>query len=80
MEIIRVLKRPEAGEHLQPLSRELGIHQNTIYAWRAKYGGMEVSELATLKELRDENRKLKREVADLTLDNQMLKDINSRKW
>ena len=58
-QIIRTLKRLESGENLQALSRELGIHQNTIYSWRSKYGGMELSELAKLKVLEDENRRLK---------------------
>lgn len=79
-QIIRVLKRLESGENLQALSRELGIHQNTIYSWRSKYGGMELGELAKLKVITDENRRLKRAVAELTLDNQMLRDVTSRKW
>ena len=79
-QIIRTLKRLESGENLQALSRELGIHQNTIYSWRSKYGGMELSELAELKSVKDENRRLKRAVAELTLDNQMLRDVTSRKW
>lgn len=79
-QIIRVLKRLESGENIQALSRELGIHQNTIYSWRSKYGGMELSELVKLKALKDENRRLERAVADLTLDNQMLRDVASRKW
>lgn len=79
-QIIRVLKRLESGENLQALSRELGIHQNTIYSWRSKYGGMESSELVRLKVLEGENRRLKQAVADLTLDKQMLREITSRKW
>jgi len=79
-QIIRVLKRLESGENLQALSRELRVHQNTIYKWRSQYGGMELSELAEFKALKDENRRLKRAVADLTLDNQMLRDVVPRKW
>lgn len=79
-QIIRVLKRLESGENLQAISRELGIHQNTIYNWRSKYGGMELSELAELRALKDENRRLKLAVAELTLDNKMLRDVTSRKW
>lgn len=79
-QIIRVLKRLESGENLQALSRELRVHQNTIYKWRSQYGGMESSELAEFKALKDENRRLKRAVADLTLDNQMLRDVVPRKW
>lgn len=79
-QIIKALKRLEAGERSQDLCRELGIHQTTIYGWRKKFGGMDVSEAKRLRELEGENRRLKEMVADLTLDNKMLKDINSRKW
>lgn len=79
-EIIKVLKRMESGESPKDLCREIGVHHQTLYNWKSKYGGMEVSELVELKRLQEENRRLKTAVADLTLDNQMLKDINSRKW
>ena len=79
-QIVKTLKRIENGESPKDVCRELGIHQQTIYNWKSKYGGMEVSELAELKRLQEENRRLKTAVADLTLDNIMLKDINSRKW
>ncbi|MBH48151.1 MAG: hypothetical protein CME71_08275 [Halobacteriovorax sp.] len=79
-QIVKTLKRIENGESPKDVCRELGIHQQTIYNWKSKYGGMEVSELAELKRLQDENTKLKRLVADQALDIVMLKDINSRKW
>ena len=79
-QIIRMLKRLESGENIQALSRELGVHQNTIYSWRSKYGGMESSELFRLKALEEENRRLKSAVAELTLDKQMLQEVTSRKW
>lgn len=79
-QIIKAIKRMDNGESSKDLCRELGVHQQTLYNWKSKYGGMEVSELAELKRLQEENRRLKTAVADLTLDNQMLKDINSRKW
>lgn len=79
-QIIKAIKRMENGESPKDLCREMGVHQQTLYNWKSKYGGMEVSELAELKRLQEENRRLKTTVADLTLDNQMLKDINSRKW
>ena len=60
--------------------RRHGISQNTFYNWRKKYGGMEVSDAKRLKQLEDENRRLKRIVADLTLDSTALKDVVSRKW
>jgi len=53
---------------------------SSFYVWRQKYGGMEVSEAKRLRELEEENRRLKRLVADLSLDNQVLKDLNSKKW
>jgi len=62
------------------LIRKHGISGGTFYRWKSKYGGMDVSEAKRLKALEDENRQLKRLVADLSLDNQMLKDINSKNW
>ena len=62
------------------ICRKLGVVEHTFYRWKAKYGGMEVSDAKRLRELEDENRKLKHIVAELTLDNRMLKDINSKKW
>lgn len=79
-QIIKTLKRIEAGESAKDVAREIGIHQQTLYNWKSKYGGMEVSELAELKRLQDENRRLKLLVAEQALDITMLKDINSRKW
>lgn len=79
-QIIKILKRQEAGEKPKDLCRELGIHETTFYNWRRKFGGMEVNEAKRLKELEDENRKLKMMVAEQALDITMLKDINSRKW
>ena len=78
--IIGILKRHEAGEHPKNLCRETGIHETTLSGWRKKFAGMEISEAKRLKQLEEENRKLKQIVADLTLDIKMLKDINSRKW
>jgi len=79
-QIIKILNRLEAGEKCKDLARELGTHQQTIYTWRSKFGGMEISELQELKRLQDENRRLKKLVADQALDIDMLKDINSKKW
>jgi len=59
--------------------RKLGISQNTFYRWKRKYGGLGVSELRRLKQLEEENRQLKRMVADLSLDKQMLQDVLSKK-
>lgn len=79
-QIIGVLKEGEAGRPVKEILREHGISQDTFYRWRRKYGGLEVSEAKRLRELEDENKRLKRLVADLTLDNQALKDVASRKW
>ncbi|MCL4148991.1 UNVERIFIED_CONTAM: hypothetical protein GTU68_059412 [Idotea baltica] len=79
-QIIKALKENEAGRSVEEISRELKIHKGTFYAWRKKYGGMEVSHLKKLKELEDENRKLKRMFADVSLDLQMAKDVLSKKW
>jgi len=79
-QIIGVLKESEAGLPLPDLLRKHGISQGTFYRWKAKYGGLDVSEAKRLKALEDENRRLKRLVADQALDIQILKDINSKKW
>jgi putative transposase len=79
-QIVKTLKRIEAGEKAKDVARELGVHELTISAWKRKYAGLEVSELHELKTLKDENTRLKRLVADLSLDNQILKDVNSKKW
>lgn len=79
-QIIGVLKEAEAGLPQPDLLRKHGISQGTFYRWKAKYGGLDVSEARRLKSLEDENRRLKRLVADPALDIQILKDINSKKW
>jgi putative transposase len=79
-QIVKALKRWQAGEAVAVVARDLGVHEQTLYNWKSKYGGLEVSELTELKRLRDENNRLKRLVADQALDITMLKDINSRKW
>lgn len=79
-QIIKVLKEAEAGRKIGDLCRAHGISEQTYHRWKAKYGGMGVSDARRLKQLEDENRRLKKLVADLSLDIQVLKDINSRKW
>ena len=79
-QIIRALKENEAGRSVEQISRELGITKGTLYNWRKKYGGMDVSHLKRLKELESENQKLKRMYADVSLDLQMAKDVLSKKW
>ena len=74
-QIIGVLKQHEAGRKVQELARELSVSEATIYTWKSKYGGMDVSEAQRLKSLEDENRRLKQLVADLSLDKEALKGI-----
>mgnify|MGYP003415006076 CR=1 FL=1 len=79
-QIIAILKEGEAGAKTADLCRRNGISDATYYNWKAKYGGMEVSDARRLKALEDENRRLKRIVAEQALDNQFLKDIASGKF
>jgi putative transposase len=79
-QIIAVLKEVDAGSKLQDVVRRLGISEQTYYRWKAKYGGMEVSDAKKLKSLEDENRRLKTMVADQALDIQMLKAVVAKKW
>ena len=79
-QIIAILKEAEAGLKTADLVRKHGISEQTFYRWKAKFGGMDVSDARRLKQLEDENARLKRMVADQALDIQMLKDVNSKKW
>ena len=74
-QIIAALKQMEAGRRTEDVARECGVSKHTIYAWKAKYGGLEVSEAQRLRSLEDENSRLKRLVADLSLDREMLKAV-----
>ena len=79
-QIIGILKRVERGQALADVCREEGISDATYYRWKAQYGGLEVSQLRRLRQLEEENQKLKQVVADLTLDNRALKDIAAKNW
>jgi putative transposase len=79
-QIIGVLREHEAGTATGDLCRKHGISSATFYKWKAKYGGLEVSEARRLRSLEDENRRLKKLLAETMLDNAMLKDIASKKW
>lgn len=79
-QIIGVLKEAEAGSPVAELSRRLGICEGTFYRWKAKYGGLEVNEARRLRQVEEENRRLKQIVADLTLDNQALKAVLGKKF
>jgi putative transposase len=74
-QIIGILKQHEAGRKVTELAREYGISEATLYTWKSKYGGLEVSEAQRLKSLEDENRRLKHLVADLSLDKEALKAV-----
>jgi len=79
-QIIGVLKEHELGAKTADVCREHGISEASFYKWKAKYGGMEVSEAKRLKTLEEENTKLKKLLADAMLDNVALKDLLSKKW
>ena len=79
-QIIGILKEAEAGVPPAEIVRKHGIAHNTFYRWRSKYGGLEVSEARRLRALEQENRRLKTMVADLMLDNKVLKDVNSKNF
>jgi len=79
-QIIAILREHEAGAKTADVCRRHGISDATFYKWKAKYGGMEVSDARKLKGLEDENRKLKKLLAEAMLDNAMLKELNSKKW
>jgi putative transposase len=79
-QIVGILKEHEAGIAVSELCRRHGVSDASIYKWKAKYGGLEVSEAKRLKALEDENAKLKKLLADAMLDNLMLRDLNSKKW
>jgi putative transposase len=79
-QIIKVLREHEAGVKTADLCRKHGISEATFYNWKSKYGGMDVSDARRLKALEDENRKLKKLLAETMLDNAMLKDLTSKKW
>ena len=79
-QIIAVLKEAEAGATIKDVCRRHGISEQSFYRWKAKYGGMEINDARRLRSLEDENRRLKHLVADLTLDNQALKAVLSKKW
>lgn len=79
-QIIGILKKHEQGAKISDISREINISETTIYKWISKFGGMELSDAKRLRSLEDENRRLKHIVADLTLDNQALKALNSKNF
>jgi putative transposase len=79
-QIIAVLREQEAGAKTADVCRKHGVSQATFYKWKAKYGGLEVSEARRLRALEDENARLKKLLAEAMLDNAMLRDVAARKW
>ena len=78
-QIVKILKEAEAGRQIKDLCREYGISDATYYNWKSKYGGMEASDVKRLKELEEENRRLKQMYANLSLENHALKDLIEKK-
>jgi putative transposase len=79
-QIIAVLREQEVGAKTADVCRRHGVSEATFYKWKAKYGGMEVSDARRLRVLEDENAKLKKLLAEAMLDNAMLRDVAARKW
>ncbi len=79
-QIILMIKEQESGVPTKEVCRKHGISEASFYKYKSKYGGMELSDAKKLKALEDENNRLKKMVADLMLDNTMLRDVNSKKW
>ena len=79
-QIIAVLREQESGAKAADVCRKHGVSQATFYKWKAKYGGLEVSEARRLRALEDENARLKKLLAEAMLDNAMLRDVAARKW
>ena len=77
--VAAILRRAESGVPIIELARQAGVHENTIHLWKKKYGQLGTAEIREMNELRDENTRLKRLVADLTLDKVMLQDVLSKK-
>ena len=79
-QIMQTLRIAESGTPVAELCRKVGISEQTFYTWKRKYAGLGLAELRRLKQLEEENRKLKQLVADLTLDKTMLQDVLRKKW
>jgi putative transposase len=79
-QIIGYIKRAQAGEPVASLCREAGISSATLYKWRSKYGGMDVSMMSRVKELEEENRRLKKMYAESQMDSAILKEALTKKW
>ena len=78
-QIVKALREVEGGRNVKDMCREYGISEATYYNWKSKYGGMEASDIKRLKELEEENRRLRQMYAELSLDHKILKDIVAKK-
>lgn len=79
-QIIRILQEVDGGKSVAHVCREQGVSEQSVYRWRQMYGGMDLGELRRLKQLEDENRRLRSIVAEQAVDIQILKEVNSKKW
>jgi len=79
-QIVAILKQQDTGQTVAQISREHGISEATFYSWKAKYGGMQVSDVKRIKELEEENRRLKKMYADLSLQHDITKEALTKKW
>lgn len=79
-QIAFALRQAASGTTVAEITRKMGVTEQTFYRWKKQYAGMGISEIRQLRQLEDENRRLKRLVADLTLDKQMLQDVLSKKF
>lgn len=79
-QIVRILKEHKAGVSVRDLIRKHGVSEQSFYRWKKQYGGMEEVQVKELKALREENRQLKEMVAEISLENKVLRDINSKNW
>lgn len=79
-QIVAILKQQDSGQTVAQISREYGISEATFYGWKARYGGMQASEVKRLKDLEEENRRLKKMYAELSLQNDIFKEALTKKW
>lgn len=79
-QIVKILKEAETTGNVRDIIRKHNVSEQSFYRWRQKYGGLETSDVRRLRDLERENGELKKVVAELTLDNRMLKDVNAKKW
>ena len=79
-QIVKILQEAEGGAQVRELCRKYNVTEQTFYRWRKQFAGMAVSDVKQLRALGKENEELKQVVAELTLDNRMLRDVNSKKW